>query len=153
MRSDINAQLADYRGILGWAQFTDAYTGTVFKAIEIELYFKDFPIAIRKPKVTEINTISVIDHRSQMDRTTNLLFFGAPDILQVSAGGSIVTPTVSKQYTPKALDGTAFPVGNISYGEIVNAFIQGEISRTVAGPGLRVDPAYFISPYGQKYLN
>lgn len=153
MRSDIYAQLADYRGVLAFPQVTEPYSGTVYKSFEVELYFKDFPIPIRKPKVTEISTVSSIDPRSNFDFSTNLIFFGAPDILQVTGSGFIITPTSNKQFVPKATDGTTLPVGNVSCGELVSAYLQGELNRSIRGGFQRVDPSYFISPYGQQYSN
>lgn len=132
MKSDIIEQLADYRGVLGWDS-----------SIEIPLFIKDHPIPQRRSRATEITTVPSADHKTGMDVTTQLLFFGAPDILQVSISGFIITPWDGNQWVT--------PFGNVTYGEIVSMFLEGVLNRSPTGYPQRRDPDYYITPYGQKY--
>lgn len=151
MRSDIVAQLADYRGVFGWEAFVDSFSGQTRPKIEVSLYIKETTIPMRKRKMTEINTVEQMDHRSQKSTTTALIFQGAPDILQVQISGWIITPYLNGVWTPTDINGTPLPYGNVNYGEIIAAYIEGTLNETPGGALLRRDPDYYISPYGQKY--
>lgn len=132
MKSDIIQQLADYRGVLGWTN-----------TIEIPLYLKEHTIPQRKPKPTEINSVSSVDHKTGLDTTTQMLFFGAPDVLQTSISGFILTPWAGNSWST--------PWGNINYAEVVSYMLEGILNRTPTGRPKRRDPDYYITPYGKKY--
>lgn len=155
MRQDITAQLASYKGILGWEQFTEPYSGTVRKKLEVELYIKNMPLPQRKPKFQEINTVDQIDHRSGKDITTRVIFAGATDILQTQVDGFLLTPWTQTQtdryWTPLAYDGSNLGFDRYNYGEIVTMYIEGDMNRNAGGAPQRKDPDYFITPHGQQY--
>lgn len=148
--SDITAQLASYRGFIGWNGFTDA-AGNVRPPVRIELFIKDHPLPMRKPKFTEVITTSQIDPISKLETGFKGIFFGAPDILQVAVSGWIISPIASKQWALKDANGAALSYGNISYAEVVSRYLAGEYNLTVAGAAQRRDPDYYITPYGQQY--
>lgn len=153
--SDITQQLTDYRGVLGWNSWTDP-TGASRKAVEVELFCKEHSIPIRKPKFTEVNTLPMLTGLAQQHNTgVQAIFWGAPDILQASVSGWIITPynSLTPEWLPKALDGTSLGCGNLTYGEYVLSLISGFGNTTPAGAPVRKDPNYYVDPYGHKYDN
>jgi hypothetical protein len=148
--SDIVAQLASYRGFIGWNGFTDG-AGNVRPPVRIELFIKDHPLPMRKPKFTEVMSISQIDPRSNLDTAFKGIFFGAPDILQVAFSGWIISPVSNNQWALKDANGTTLNYGNISYTEVISRYLAGEYNLTVSGAARRKDPDYYITPYGQQY--
>lgn len=146
MRLDIAQQLADYRGVLGW----NAVSGK-WPAIEIPLFIQEHPIAIRKPKILELATYGTADPISGKDQKVHYIFRGAPDLLTLTISGWIITPKVSNAFSPKDKLGADLNIGNISYGEIILAFIEGHMDISAAGSFNRKDPDYYITPYGQQY--
>lgn len=164
-RSDIVQQLASYKGILRWNGYVDGQ-GVTRPAIDVELYIKEHPIPIRKPKVTEIVTANTIDPYSGREAHSEYLFYGAPDVLQIALSGWIITPTAVSNtrtsgnaywattgWAPKAADGSDITstVGNIPYGELVSAFLEGRMNPSINGGSQRKDPDSYISPYGNEY--
>lgn len=152
---DIVAQLTSYRGLLGWAGFTNG-RGDVIPAIEVELFIKEHPIPIRKPKITEVNTLLQKDPGSGLASNTQAIFLGAPDPLTLNLSGWIITPRTAVgggqyKYDPKALSGTSLNWGNISNAEVITAFLGGRVDVSAAGLGIRRDPDYYVSPQGSKY--
>lgn len=154
-RQDIYQQLASYRGILGWEAFTDAQ-GNNRPKVEVELYIKDHPIPIRKPKLTEINTVTNFHPYESRETNTQALFFGAPDTLQLAISGWIITPIVVSgtgyAFSPKDVSGSVLPYGNVSYAEVIGAYISGKLNLSAVGSYQRKDPDYYISPYGHQFL-
>lgn len=146
MRYDIAQQLTDYRGVLGWNA-----VGGKWPAIEIPLYIKDHPLPLRRPKVTEINTAPLNDPVSGYELSTQTIFFGSPDLLQISITGWMITPKSNNQFSPKDISGAALSVGNISYPELVMAFIEGRMNISATGAFNRKDPDYYVTPYGHRY--
>lgn len=143
-RSDILAQVTDkYGGAIGWNSFTEPYTSAVRPAFEVSLFIKDSTIPARRTKVTEIYTVPSLDHRSEMDTTTALLFTGAPEMLQVTISGFILTPVVNRVWQT--------PYGAYTYGEVVSMYLNGELNRTIGAAPQRVDPDYYVAPNGEKY--
>lgn len=148
MRLDIEQQLADYRGVLHWDGF-NAYDGGVLQArpaFDVPLFIKEHPIPTRKPKITEIVTVGTIDPNSGFDLRTEGMFYGAPDPLQVTIQGWIITPTLNNQYNTGYTN-----AGNMSYADIISAYLEGRMNMNLHGAYQRVDPTYYISPHGHKY--
>lgn len=153
IREDINQYLADYRGILGWNSFTEPYTNVTRPPIAIPLYLKEASMPIRKPKVTEIDTIQTMDPGTQQQTTTSVLFFGAPDVLTTQLSGWIITPVSNHQWAPVDANGNPLNYGQLSYTDIIGYYIQGRFNRNRSGAWQRQDPDYYITPRGQKYTN
>lgn len=151
MRSDILAQIADYRGVVGWNAFTEPYNNTARPAIEVPLYIKEHPIPSRRPKITELASVSDIDSASGFEVSQNYLFRGAPDALQVTISGWTITPMVNSRWDPKDINGNSLNIGDVSYPEIISAYIEGRMNKTLTGGWQRKDPDYYVTPYGQKY--
>lgn len=153
IREDIAAYLSDYRGILGWTGYTEVFSSAVIPTIEIPLYVKESPIPTRRQKLTEISTLQTMDPGTQMETTTQIIFFGAPDILQVEISGWTITPTSNSVWAPVDASGSALGWGSISYNDIITYFIKGRLNRNAVGTWQRRDPDYYISPRGQRYNN
>lgn len=134
--------ITKYEGHLVW----EAASTTIGQRLEIPLFIKDHPIPIRKPKVTEIHTVDTRDHRTGTDVSTHVLFAAAPEILQVSISGWLITPWIGTRWDPKNDVGTSIyaTVGNLHYGEIIGYLLEGRY-------GGRKDPDYYYSPYGMSY--
>lgn len=124
---DVVQQLSNYKGILGWTS-----------TIEIELFIKNHPIPVRRPKTTELSLVQQIDDNSNLDTAFKGIFFGSPDPLELQLDGWLITPISSHQFN------TTY--GNKSYAEVISGFLSGELNS-----GQRRDPDYYISPYGQKF--
>ena len=146
MRLDIVQQLADYRGVLGWNA-----VGGKWPDIEVPLFIQEHPIPLRKPKLTEVALAGITDPISGKELRTHYIFSGAPELLSLAISGWIITPTASGAFTPKDKAGSNLSLGNVSYGEIILAFIEGHMDISSAGAFNRKDPDYYITPYGQKY--
>lgn len=155
MRQDIVQQLADYRGVLHWDSFSAYDNGGVVTrpAVDIPLYIKEHPLPFRKPKPTEIATVPTIDPMSGFDNSWQAVFWGAPDLLQITVSGWIITPIASGAFTPVDAAGSLLNLGNISYAELISAYIEGRMNQTIKGASQRKDPTYYISPQGHKYNN
>lgn len=156
MKHDVIAQLADYRGVLHWNGYTDG-GGNVRPVVDLPLYIKEHPIPIRKPKLTEISTVTMLDHQTQRDTGVNVLFWGAPEPLTLTLGGWLLTPVV-----PVTSGGLTighkwsipeYPTQNISYAELISAYIEGRLNLSAGGAWQRRDPDYYISPYGHQFTN
>lgn len=146
-RQNAVSQLSDYRGVLHWNGFTDG-KGSVRSAIDIPMYIREHPIPLRKPKLTEVSTIPMKDVAGETDTSTQALFWGTPDLLQIQISGFLITPTVNKQWSI-----TEFAGENVSYAEIISAYIEGRLNLSSGGMWQRRDPDYYISPGGQRYNN
>lgn len=156
MRQDIYQQLASYRGYLEWDTFSTAYDNGALVGrpkVVIELYIKETGVPIRKPKVTEINTIPVKDPLSGFDTRAQALFWGAPDILQVSLSGWIITPLSGNSWATVDSAGSALGLGNICYPELIDAYIEGRMNKTINEGTQRRDPDRYITPHGSVYNN
>lgn len=145
-RQNALQQLSDYRGVLHWNSYTDGALN-LRAAIDIPLYIKEHPIPLRKQKLTEINTIPMMDVVGQRDTSTQALFWGTPDLLQIQINGFLVTPTAGSQWAIPE-----YPDENVSYAEIISGYIEGRLNLTAGGMWRRKDPDYYISPGGQKYV-
>lgn len=145
-------QSSDYVG--------DGFTGTLqwwggraFSAdIYVPLFIKDHPYIMRKPKYTEVNTITQLTTTGTQDTSFHGLFQLPSDPLQVTITGWIISPMSGGQYATKLNDGTviatAYPtLANRSYAEIVQALLQGEVT------GQRKDPDAYSTPHGFTYRN
>ncbi len=157
IRSDIYQTLASYKGILGWAGYTDG-GGTVVPTIEIELFCKEVSKPIRKQKMTEISTIQTtvpVSATAGYDGSSKTIFWGAPDLLQTSLSGWTITPVVASHYDPRAADGTSLysTFGNVTHSEIVSALIEGRLDLDSTGRPRSRHPNYYISPYGHQYID
>lgn len=152
MRTDVTTTLADYRGILHWNAYSCYVDGafTSIPALDIELFIKDHPIPMRKPKISEITTVPTIDPFSQREIGAQGVFFGSPDLLTLALTGFIITPMSGTAWAPLSAAGAALG-WNMTYGEIVDALISGHMNQTIGGANQRKDPAYYISPYGKQY--
>jgi hypothetical protein len=153
IREDIYQYLADYRGVLGWNQYQDPFTGKGVPAIEIPLYIKDAQVPTRKVKMTEVSTIQTIDPGTQMDTTTQVIFYGPPDVLQQQITGWTITPVVNGVWAPVDKFGNPLNWGQLSYNDIIGYFIEGKMFRNLAGTWQRRDPDYYTTPRGQQYTN
>jgi hypothetical protein len=144
-----DAYVKDFRGLLGWA----AWPGQT-QEFQVELFIKDHPIAGRNLTPTEISTQPAFDAISQKDVSTQALFFGAPEMLQINCSGWLITPITNGQLQPKGLDGVDIAnTTGMSNGEVVNAFLDGRMITGAGGAGIRYDPTYYITPYGQRFNN
>lgn len=154
MYSDVAAQIADYRGVLGWNSFTNAF-GTLIPAIEVALYCKEHSIPSRKPKFTELYSAPMLigDGTKLWNNQLRVIFEGSPDPLAVDISGWIITPTSNNKWAPVSKTGATLNLGNVSYADIVTMFITGQMTPTVSGYVERKDPDYYISPYGQQYVD
>lgn len=153
--------LYPFRSRLVWNAYINS-AGVSIPRIEIEMFIKDYPIPVRKPKLTEINTLTQPDPVTGHERNAQGLFFGAPEPLQVSFSGWIITPVtpvysgatvIGYKWRPVDYTGAALGWGNISYTQVISAFIQGELNPTTNGSLRRKDPDSFIAPYGQSFQN
>lgn len=152
MRSDVVAQLSDYRGALGWYSFTDGQSN-VRPYMEIELFIKEYPIPYRKPKITEVNTLSNLDSQGY-DASIQAIFWGSPEPLQVNMNGWLITPYEDARWKLKDKFGNnVFTSQNMTYGDVISAYIEGRLNLSSKGAFQRKDPDYFISPHGQQYSN
>lgn len=146
-------QIASYKGFLGWNAFVDG-SGVTRPATEVELFIKEHPIPVRRPKVTEVYAKNSIDPMTQYDTGFKAIFYGQPDLLQIQLSGWIITPITSSAWVPADLSGTPLSyAGNISYAEVINNYITGEYNQTSAGAFQRKDPDYYTSPHGQVWTN
>lgn len=146
--SNVSRQLESYKGILGWKAEAGKWPD-----IEIPLFIKNHPIPVRKPKITEINTVSVVDPMCFKEIGTAVFFAGTPDRLQLNLDGWLITPRFNKEFVPVDTNGAPLSFGNVTYGEIISAFIQGQMEQTPNEVLKRRDPDYYISPYGHEFLN
>lgn len=152
VQQDITAQLASYKGLLGWEAFT-APDGQFRPKVEIELFCKEHGIPIRKPRVTEASSVQMEDSQGY-DVATRAIFMGAPELLTIQVSGWVVTPVTSTgQWATKDFNGNALTgdYANLTNAEIVCAYIEGELNRTSNQAWRRKDPDYYVSPYGHKY--
>lgn len=152
MRSDIVGQLEDYRGVLTWNSFTEPYGSTFHPTVEIPLYLKEMSVPSRRPKITEIVSVTEIDSASGMEVGSNFLFWGAPGALSVTLTGFLITPMNGNVWAPVSSTGTALNLGNVNYADIISAYIEGRMNKTITGGIQRKDPDYFITPNGHKYI-
>lgn len=141
-----------YKGILGWNGGTQLETGVYFPPIEVELFIKEHPIPIRKPKPTEVVTMPQVTpvDRSH-DTSTAAIFFGAPDLLQLQLSGWIITPKINNQWRVTDTAGNPLNWGNITYAEVIGYLLSGQANMTRGQAMIRRDPDYYISPYGLQY--
>lgn len=153
IREDISQYLQDYRGVLGWNSYTEVYTNTTIPHIEIPLYVKEASVPIRKPKTTELSTVQTTDPGTRADTTTNVIFFGAPDVLQTTLSGWTITPVSNTQWAPVDVNGNPLNWGQLSYNDIIGYFIEGRFNRNVRGAWQRKDPDYYTTPRGHQYIN
>lgn len=139
---DIASQVNRYKGILGWSS---PY------ALEIEMFIKEHPIPVRKPKTTEISAVSQYEPTSLMNMDTPTMFYGSPDALQLQLSGWLITPKSGNQWAPTDRSGSVLNVGNLSYADIISGLITGRLNQSGGGGFVRKDPDYYISPYGHRY--
>lgn len=152
IRPDFTQQ-SSFKGYIGWNAFTEALNNVSRPAVQVELRIKEHGIPVRQPKIQEIVTASRFDPVEQRDISTAGMFYGAPDLLQVTISGVILTPKDSSdRYSPKDANGVALAnMTNMTYADIIQMYIEGSINRTIGGAWQRKDPDYFISPYGNTY--
>lgn len=153
MRQSVAQQVADYRGVIGWDSFLRTSDSASVPGVEIPLYIKDFPIASRKPKPTEVNSVSQRDPGSGYEIGVSVLFWGTPDLLNVQFSGWIITPQSAGVWAPVDNTGTPLALGNVNYADIITMYLEGLMDPTTGGKPQRKNPDYFITPYGQKYLS
>lgn len=149
----------DYRGVFGWNEysarnFADPDNEKIQPAFEVELFLKEHSIPIRKKKITEVTTIGSITGEG-IEGGTQMVLEGAPELLTVSLAGWTRTPINAQgHYAPTDLEGNEVAdLAGYSYSEIVSLYIEGHMNLTPFRALQRKDPDYFITPYGQKYLN
>lgn len=151
---DVDQQTTDYRGLFGWNTFTQPFGTTSRPAMEIELFIKEHSIPIRKKKMTEITGVQQIEPRSERETGTVAVFEGAPDMLTLTLSGWTRTPITSGAYAPTDKNGTTVAAfAGLSYTEIISAYLDGRMNQSIGEAYQRLDPDYFISPYGHKYNN
>lgn len=160
MRSDIYQQLAKYTGTLKWSAYT-APNGYSFPGLELPLFIKEHPLPIRRPKITEVNTIQQLDPATGTDFSTQTIFFGTPDPLQMNLSGWVITPILRTGTSPEnwtyrpTVDGaagsTSLSMNGSSYVEVVMDLLTGFYNQNTAGSKLRKDPDFYYSPYGNVY--
>lgn len=155
IRQDIAAMVADYRGLLHWNAVSGYVNGSIvnYPAIDIPLYIKEMSVPIRQPKITEVATVPTIDPNSGFDLKAEGVFWGGPDPLTLTLTGWIITPVTNKVYTPVDATGSLLNIGNMSYGEIISAYLEGRMAQNQQDAVQRTDPAYFLTPHGQKYVS
>lgn len=146
-RQNASSQLSDYRGVLHWNGYTDG-KAFVRPAIEIPMYIREHPIPMRKPKLTEVSTIPMEDVAGERDTSVQALFWGTPDLLQIQISGFLLTPTTNGRWSIPE-----YPDDNVSYAEIISAYIEGRLNLSAGGMWRRRDPDYYISPQGHRYNN
>lgn len=154
MKVDVYQQLADYRGVLKWNGYTDGI-GRTFPAIDIPLYVKSHQIPVRKPKITELMSgpLATVTGSYILDAGINVIFEGAPDSLTMDVSGFIITPTSNGQWAPVDASGNPLNIGNVSYVDLVTMFLNGDMFQNVSNYIERKDPDFYVTPYGQEYIN
>lgn len=154
IRPDFTQQ-ASYKGLVGWNSYTEPLNSTARPAIEIELFVKDHSIPVRQLKTQEVVTATRFEPVEERDVSTAGIFYGSPELLQVTLSGVLKTPKNSSlRFAPKDKSGTLLSgMTNLTYGDIITMFLQGALNRTIGGAFQRKDPDYFISPYGNTYTS
>lgn len=148
-------QSSSYKGYIGWNAYTEALNSKARPAVQIELWLKSHTIPTRVPKVQEVITNTQFEPTEQRDVSTGGIFYGGPELLTVQLQGYVKTPkNASLQYTPKDASGTLITLmAGASYLDVISMYIEGALNRTIGGAWQRKDPDYFISPYGNTYIN
>lgn len=151
-------QVGSRLGYLGWYAYSQALNGTFRPAVEIELFIKDHSIPSRKPKYSELYTVSRFDPSSDVNINVSAITEGAPDLLSVTLSGftktelSVSQETGSLRYRP--LDANGDPLVScvgLTYVEVISDYLSGVMNISRGGGMQRKDPDYFISPYGHRY--
>lgn len=150
--------------LLAFPQVYDVPSATLYPVTLIPLYVKEHPVPVRKPKVTEINTMPMMDPSSQFETSVNVLFFGVPEVLQVAISGWMITPMTTTtdpanggtayQWNPThdgTSTGTSLGLPGVNYGDLICAYLEGRMSRNAEGRWFRQDPVLYIDPYGRAY--
>lgn len=148
-----SAQVESYTGQLGYS----ATASTT--SIIIPLYLKEKTVPIRKPVSQQINTISGFD-AADMETQVQATFFGAPEPLQTTISGWLITPTGTsgayRYWKPTSTgdsSGSNLGFDSMSYADIIMAYTEGRaMANDIYDPWRRIDPTHYIDPYGNMYL-
>lgn len=144
-----------YGGSLAFS-LTDQGDYTV-PACVIPLYIKSYAVPSRKPKFSEVATSRMIDAGS-FSISAQYVFESQPEPLQTALSGFFITPTAlhnGKRLWNPTIDGsstgTSLGLLGMSYAEIIMAYTEGRATVNSAGYGTRINPSYFVDPYGTTY--
>lgn len=158
MRQNYSSQTTTYGGAL-------IYNPTVSfpLTITIPLFITTIDIPVRKPKLTEINTIPTHDENSFSDWSTSVVFYGGQGLLVSTFSGFFITPITQQ---PDGITGKKYSVfvpttGNFStdtllgytYGEIIWAYLEGKLNQPNTNVFVRTDPSTYRDPFGNSYSN
>ena len=127
--------------------------------IPLWLSAADFPI--RKPKITEINTVPTPDEWGVSDWSTHTMFYGAAGALTTNISGYFLTPTtpvvsldtnqLSSQLNPTPPGDNSNTFFGYSYADVIWAYLQGKLNQPSVYNFVRTDPTQYIDPYGNVY--
>lgn len=157
MRPNYGAQTTNYGG-----QLIFPATGSFPQVITIPLFIQQIDIPIRKPKLTEVNTIPTHDENSFSDWSTQALFYGGQSLLISTMSGYLITPVVliadgiSGQKYAQLAPTTGLstdPLLGYSYGDIVWAYLEGKLNQPNPNVFVRTDPSSYTDPFGNVYTN
>lgn len=123
----------------------------------IPLYIKSYSVPTRKPKFSEVATSAMKD-AGNFNISAQYVFEGQPEPLQTTLSGFFITPTAlyggKNIWNPTdngLATGSALGLLGMSYPELVAAYTEGRASVNASGYGTRINPTYFIDPYGTTY--
>lgn len=155
---------------LVYPSVTDAAKGTTYPSVTIPLFLGALPIAVRTPRINEVDTLIYNDGGASIGFQAG--FYGTPDPLKLQVSGWFITPTTPvfcNTFTPAgALTGGVFkvPVPTIdgassstqltnltgtTYADLIYAYVEGRMSVDANKRGTRVDPTSFCDGYGNVY--
>lgn len=141
-----------------WKEFTTAtpvYSAPILRyaatgsygPIEIPLIITEYKVPTRSAKTTTTTALPLINTSNTFNYGGSKILQGASDLPKLQIAGTVDTPSVDVggAQLPNIFRGS----NRVFYGEIIvmNAEGRGSSATTLT----RVDPEYFIDPYGRVF--
>lgn len=142
---------------------------TSYPEVVIPLYIAEYQMPARVQKFQDIATNETLADGYAAGFKAG--FFSAPEPLQTTFSGWVITPMTAISGLPAAdivagtqaphqkwspttdgtATGTSLNLSYVNYAELILAYIEGRMDRTAQGGFIRHDPSEFVDPYGNVY--
>lgn len=137
----------------------------------IPLYVAEYSMPVRAQKFQDVSINESLSDGFASGFKAG--FFAAPEPLQTTVSGFLITPMDAISGLPVAtpLQGTQAPhlkwspttngtatgsslgLPYVNNAELILAYMEGRMERTAQGAFVRKDPSEFVDPYGNVYSN
>lgn len=120
--------------------------------VVIPLRVKNYTLPIEKTSTTTIDTGGILNTDNGQMIGGKALAFAQKDLPRLVVEGDIDTPLISDESPlPSVLVAVNDDTFNITYGELINLYISGDLSVSITNLSERVHPLWFRDPYGRVY--